>query len=691
LPVFLIFQVDKKMLKKVLENHSVHLFVLVLLSALVYLPTALQAGFYRDEWYFILDGVAGGSQIFPAMFQPDRPARGVFFEIYFSLFRENPLPYHVGNYFWRVATALALYWLFRIVWKRNLKMALTATLLILLYPGYLWWISGLEYQPMMVSLFLEIVSIIFSVKFVTARNLAQKASFFLAASLTGLLALALVEYAIGMEVFRLACIGVILLRNRAEMRAKAISLTTQVLALLATIPGAFVFWRFFIFENDRPATDFRMQIGALFDNTLLTLASWAASFVQSSMNISVLAWFVPFEEHFFDITDIEQTKGFLFAIPVLTVFALLLYWSEQFVDNPESEHESNWRMEAMITGGLGLTAGVIPVVLSNRTITFEEFSHYALPAVPAAVIFLTAWLAFIASPKIRAVVLATLVSLAVLTHYAVGLKTLQEEEIIRQFWWQMYWRAPQLEEGTTLAVYYPNMPIREDFDNIWGPANLLYYPDLRDRDDFIHFPVAAISLMRADLESVVTQAEPEWWHYRTHGMTRHFDKVLVVQQPTANACAQVVDKNNPLLSKNTPLQIEKLANYSNTQVILSDSSGQVAPHFLFGNEPPHEWCYYYQKIGLALQNQDWETAARLGNQAIQKNLVPKDNVEWLPLLQAYIITGNQQSVNFVLQKLKKDDHARQMVCQSALVELPRTASTQDIIGGILADFCPATR
>lgn len=679
------------MFKNILRSHRFHFFLLVLISALVYLPTALQAGFYRDEWYFILDGVTGGSQIFRAMFQPDRPARGVFFEIYFWLFREYPLPYHLGNYFWRVAAALALYWLFRLLWKRTPRMALVAALLILVYPGYLWWISGLEYQPMMVSLFLEIISIGFSVKFVTEGNHAQKAVSFLIASTTGLLSLALVEYAIGMEVLRLACIVVVLLRNRTEARTQALSLAMRGLALLAAIPSAFVFWRFFIFENNRPATDFGMQVSVLFDNTLLTLASWAGSFFQSSLNIAVLAWFVPFEEHFFDVTNTEQMKGFFFAIPILAVFALFLYSIQKYVDEPDQEVGQDWRVEAMWIGALGTLAGVVPVVLSNRTITFDEFSHYALPAVPAAVIFLTGWLAFITSPKIRALVLTTLVGLAALTHYAVGLKALHEEEIIRQFWWQVYWRAPQLEEGTTLAVYYPGMPIREDFDNIWGPANLLYYSDLRDRDNFINFPLAAISLMRSDIESVVTQAGPEWWHYRTHGMTRHFDKVLVLQQPTTNACMQVLDKNALLLSQNTPLQIEKLANYSNTQVLLSDSSWQTAPHFLFRAEPPHGWCYYYQKIGLALQNQDWETAARLGDEALKQNMTPKDNVEWLPLLRAYAITGNQKNLNFILQKLKKDDHARRLTCQSVLVELPKTTLSQEAIQEILADFCLGVR
>ena len=39
------------------------------------------------------------------------------------------------------------------------------------------------------------------------------------------------------------------------------------------------------------------------------------------------------------------------------------------------------------------------------------------------------------------------------------------------------------------------------------------------------------------------------------------------------------------------------------------------PPMLFGPEPPHTWCYYFQKADLARQRGDWDEVARLGDEA----------------------------------------------------------------------------
>ena len=67
------------------------------------------------------------------------------------------------------------------------------------------------------------------------------------------------------------------------------------------------------------------------------------------------------------------------------------------------------------------------------------------------------------------------------------------------------------------------------------------------------------------------------------------------------------------------------------------------PIALFGKEPAHTWCYYYEKAELARQVGDWETVSTLGNEAREQGLVPGDALEWLPFIEAYVITGDYKA------------------------------------------------
>jgi len=76
--------------------------------ALTYLPYALRLTYYRDDWYYAYDAMVGPSGIFRALFASDRPARGPFFEIYYTLYGMTPIAYHLTMYIWRLSGGLAV-------------------------------------------------------------------------------------------------------------------------------------------------------------------------------------------------------------------------------------------------------------------------------------------------------------------------------------------------------------------------------------------------------------------------------------------------------------------------------------------------------------------------------------------------------------------------------------------------------
>ena len=81
-----------------------------------------------------------------------------------------------------------------------------------------------------------------------------------------------------------------------------------------------------------------------------------------------------------------------------------------------------------------------------------------------------------------------------------------------------------------------------------------------------------------------------------------------------------------------------------SNVGLIDTTGERAntSTVIFGPEPAHDWCYYYQKIDLARQKLDWQAAADLADDALSLGLEPADASEWLPLLEAYIHVNDEK-------------------------------------------------
>lgn len=88
---------------------------------------------------------------------------------------------------------------------------------------------------------------------------------------------------------------------------------------------------------------------------------------------------------------------------------------------------------------------------------------------------------------------------------------------------------------------------------------------------------------------------------------------------------------------------------SNIDLVLRSSDFSAAlPTSIFGSEPQHNWCYYYQKADLARQFQDWQKIGELGDEARAKNLAPADKDEWLLFVEGYQKIGRYSDATQLL-------------------------------------------
>jgi len=660
-----------KHLRKYKYSHIALLEILLILAiaAVVYLPNLSRATIYRDDWYYVMDRLIGGPGVYQEMFSIDRPARGPLFEAYFQLFGIQPFPYHMSSYLWRVAGGVAALWLFRQLWPRRRLATLMMALLFTLYPGYLRWMEGFENQPRILSSFLETLSIALTLYAIRTTQTSSKLLAWIASILTGWAYMALVDFSFGMEVFRFLCVFLLVNRDRESLPViKRSMLAIRAWGIAALIPIGFLFWRFFLFQNERPVTDVGLQLSILFASPVLTGLWWLARLVQSAVNVSFVAWGAPLFQDLFEMGLTNIMVGILLAgVAVLFLLAAsFLRWKQEGDGTNPSDSVERWQAEAIWVGLAGVIAGVLPIILANRFVNFAGYSHYALPASLASAVAVVGIVFLIHSRNVRFGVMAGLVFLAALTHYTASLHILHEEQTIATFWRQVVWRAPEIRVGTTLVVNYPAINYAEDVDAVAGPANFLYFPEQTNQIPAV-YQLVALPQMDYITKDILAGGNRSY-EYRTHIGEIDYDNILVISQPASNACVHVIDAQWPRYSEADSEQILLLGQYSKAENIQTEGTAPKPAEFIFGPEPPHDetWCYYYQQAELALQNEDWEKIIQIAEHVAQLHLSPNDRIEWAPFLQAYAFTGDVKAFKATAIKMDTSPFVRREACRTLL-------------------------
>jgi hypothetical protein len=645
----------------------VEIVFLALISGLTYLPRIGELTYYRDDWYFLYDALVIGPKALIEIALHTRPIRGPLYALYFSLFGLHPLPYHIVMYLTRLVGGVGALWLFNLIWPKNRHANFFMAVLFLLFPGFLWWVAGFEFQPYVLSLSLQVFSIAFTLKAISSDSVKKRLFWTVAALLSGWAYLALVEYAIGMEVFRVICVYLFVRRKAPSANVTASLVQTMKTAgphLL--IPLVFLVWYQFLFDNWRKAQDAGTQFSALFSSPV-TIIWRLMEVARSFLNVSLFAWVVPFYQNFYGNRLRELLIGLFFAIFAIGLVYIAFQYLNSTGDDPEVETDIraySLQKELLWVGLFGTLAGVLPVVLANRIVTFERISQYALPASLAGVIFLSGLVYSMFPQKIRLLMLMGLTGLAVLTHHGLAAQAVDEEKTISEFWEQVVLRVPDLRSGTTLVVSYPDINYLEGNDVVWGPANFIYYPEQQGKMP-VEITLPASRLEQDSILQIIngnksfdqTDLVIKFIHTETD-----YRNQLIISQPSQTSCVHVLDPRWPDLSIYDQPFIHASYQHSKIENVITNADFHALPTYAFDSELKHDWCSYYQKADLARQQGNWEEVARLGREAEKFELHPNDQIELMPFLQAYAFLGDEKQVKGISTRINTISFYRQLAC-----------------------------
>ena len=628
----------KKYLSNLRNSDLLYGILLLLVGALAYLLLIKRLGLYGDDWYLIFDAHTQGPQFLKVVFSSDRPARAYVLGLAYMLFGDNLVYYHLSAFLFRFLASMSLYWTLNMVWKHNKFPNFLMALFFLVYPGFLSQVQPVDYQSQICSLCLAMISIALTVKAVQIQSsIFVKLILFTLSMLTGLFYLALVEYFIGMEFLRLFFVAILVWQqNGGTLKQKIFGPLVRWLPF-SIIPIAFLIWRVFLFKSTRAATNVNLQLGTFFASPLLVGLHWLANALYGAFNSIFSAWVVPFY-------NIIVMGGFrlrdtllIFAVGIgaLVILLLGLLGSRKDSDSQSEQTETTWIQQAIWGGLVAALIGVIPIIMTNRTVDFEG-SRYTLASAPGAIMILVAGISLLKSRRAQLGLVGLLALISVMTHFGNALNHVYQADSLRDFWWQVSWRAPSIEAGTNLVATYSLMDTPEDYV-IWGPANLIYFPEKQETVPIkVQLPA---SLPTGDtIINIIGHGNGRDRDRRGNFVHEDFSAVLVLTQPTQGSCMRILDGSMPELSPQDSYETILIAPYSLIGNVNMAATSPTPPEAIFGPEPVHGWCYYYEEAELASQMGDWTSVIALGEEAAAKGYSPLDPVEWTPFLRAYVAT-----------------------------------------------------
>jgi len=651
--------------------------ILLGVTILAYGLFAGQQGFHWDDWGFVWMMRFGGTERLLDYFSVARPVLARMYLVTLPLLGANPLAWQVFALFWRAASAIAMWWALRQVFVVSYagqtgddvssyrdqaaeQSIFWIALLALVYPGFSQHSIAIAYGHY--SLLFTAFWLSLGLMVVALRAEKRKWIPLSAALILSAWSLFSAEYAFGLELMRPVFLWFALANSNNSIKTK-INQTIRAYLPYFLILVTFIVWRVFIFG-------FQMYDAELFDSNAAGASSGLSALprmiADALLNTSLRAWTALLD--FSAYADFGARLLTVAITIIIASFLFLLYYDSQYATPtprlaPQRNHSSSITPHSslltphssLITGFLTLLAAGIPFYVAGLpvTLTFPS-DRFSMSFAFGASSLLVGLIGLIRKNEYRAIAFSLLVALSMGKQIQFAHAFREDWELQKSFFWQLAWRAPNIEPHTALTSDDSAIRFSTDY-SLAAPLNWLYNPDNPNGGvDYAYFFIG--TRLHHELPDLKENL-PIQSNVRLSSFNGDTSDMLVLQF-RAPACLHIldpqyysdipappnsIDVTKDMLADGIPvltsraLQALPLSDVS--RILPNGTTGAAPPSFLFGTEPPHTWCYYFQKADLARQFGDWEQVASLGDEAFAIRYLPNDASEFFPFIEAYLRLG----------------------------------------------------
>jgi len=616
-------------------------------TILAYGLLAPYLGFYWDDWPFAWIAKFMGPAEFNPAFAPFRPFLGPIFYLTTSLIPPSPLYWQLFALVIRFIMGTATWWMFRQLWPNRPRIALSAALLLLVFPGY-------------------------SQQYIALTHINQE----------------LIPF-----IFYVFSFGYTFKALRAERPLPYI-----VIALLLQICGIFPTEYFFGMEGMRALFLFFLFGGNFLSRVRETLKHWWPYLVVWILNALWLIYYYKFGPYnSYEVTSVNNATPLSLLMDVLdTLWKACLYiWVQVlvlvsthltapsslltlalivvffifityfYIHHFEGTSESRgFALSIMFIGVIGILLGRLPSLAAELPLRLQTgYDRFMISMMIGSSIFAVGLVELIfQNRRARIYVLTAMIALGVGQQFYNANIFRRDWEKQSEIYWQLSWRIPALKPNTVLLTY--QLPTEYEPDlSFTGPINWMYAPDFKRTDNL---PYALIFTEKRIGGPTLPSLDPDTkisFAYRTVNFAGSTTDAVVIYMPV-NGCLRVLDPargDMDIYSKQPDTLVNGIP-LSNLSRIITNPEKPARPMFL-SSEPEHTWCYYFTKAELAMQMNDLEQVLALETEAVSKGYEAEDLNEWLLFIEAHALKGEIKAAQELSKKiLKEDPFMRRGVC-----------------------------
>ncbi len=608
------------------------ILMLVLLAYGLLIPSM---GLYWDDWPYIWLLHSFGPIEFIQASIPFRPFLGPIYVATTTLFGGDPFTWQLIGLAIRFLLSLELWYVLRLIWPSQKWNLIWVVFLFTVYPGYQQqWVSFTHVNQELIPLLWLIAS--FGVTISALRNNRFQKRLTILALLMQVLGLFSTEYFFGLEILRFFFLLVVF----AETLPERTSILNRAARnwfpyLLVWILNAA--WTY-SFHHSAAYNSYDINILSNASITPLALGNEILTTISLS---GFTSWVNTF--HIFSTIDGSLTQLIAFCILLFSASAVFIcmHFTSSDTTGQVSANNNSWGKQAMLIGLVGIFAGRLPSWAIGLPLKLEfDYDRFMISIMLGASLFIVGLATFILKDgKRKIVILSLLIGLSTTFQFTVANTFRRDSANLQAFFWELAWRMPALQKNTVLLT--SDLPLKYVSDlQITAPLNWVYAPSLTTRE----LPYALLYIKTRFNSSILPSLQPDvpiQFQYRTVPFASSTSNSVVIYKD-ADGCLRVLDpvyENGETVPGASYFLLNAIP-LSNLDQIQTDATPPELDKTLFGAEPEHGWCYFYEKAELARQQSDWEKVVKLYNQAQKSDLSPLKPVENLPFIEGFAMTGH---------------------------------------------------